>query len=84
MATRQPTNSDILKELRDMSGRISSLETWRTAQDAYKEALAQVKRDEKLAKDESRKSDIYKQVMIILGLLVAILTTAASTRGILR
>lgn len=84
MATRQPTNSDILKELRDMSVRISSLETWRLAQDAYKEALAQVKKDEKLAKDESRRSDIYKQVMIILGLLVAILTAMASTRGILK
>lgn len=93
---QQPTNSDLMKEIREVKSmqtsqgdRISTLELWKVSEDAYRAALARVKDEEednkfrKLRDGElSKRSEVLKQVGIILGLITAILYAYLSTKGI--
>lgn len=67
-----------------MNSRVASLETWRISQDAYKTALQEVRKEDKAKADQEKKSEIFKQVTIILGLVIAILTALAATQGVLK
>lgn len=85
----EPTNADIIKEVRSISDRLLIVEDWKRNEDAYRAALAKVKAEEKSAKVEARDDDvakrrteIMKQVGIVLGLVVAILYAYAATKGI--
>lgn len=85
----EPTNADIIKEVRTISDRLLIIEDWKRNEDAYRAALAKVKSEESSAKKEARDDDaakrrteIMKQVGIVLGLVVAILYAYAATKGI--
>lgn len=89
MAEHEPTNADIIKEVRSISDRLLILEDWKRNEDAYRAALAKVKSEEKETKSEAaaseyakRRTEIMKQVGIVLGLIVAILYAYAATKGI--
>lgn len=89
MPDKQPTNAEILQEVQAMSGRLLVIEDWKRSEDAYRAALAQVKAEEKESKTTSqnddfmkRRTEIMKQVGIVLGLIAAILYAYASTRGV--
>lgn len=86
---QQPTNADILKEIRDMSARVLILESWKTNEDAYRAALAQIKLDQENDRftglrdgELKRRTEVMKQIGIILGLIVVILYAYTSTHGI--
>ena len=81
MSAKQPTNYELLQEFQTMNSRVSSLENWRIASDAYKTALVEVRKEDKAKSDQEKKSEIFKQVTIILGLIIAILTTVAAANG---
>lgn len=89
MPNKQPTNADILSELKDLGKRVLVVEDWKRSEEAYRAALAQVKAEEKAAKSEAgndeymkRRTEIMKQIGIILGLVVLILSAYAATKGI--
>lgn len=82
MATNEPTNKEILKEIRDMNTRIIALETWKVSEDAFKAAMVLVRQEEKEAKYDSKRNEIFKQTSIILGLIATILAAYAATKGI--
>lgn len=89
MPTKNPSNSDILKELKTMNQRIDVLEQWKVSEDAYRAALKQIKRDDEESKytnlrdkELTSRTDIWKQVMIVLGLIIAGLYAYLATKGI--
>lgn len=89
MSDKQPTNKEIMKEVKGVGERLLILEDWKRNEDAYRAALAQVKADEKESKGEARADDmaqqwkgILKQAGIVLGLIAAILYAYAATKGI--
>lgn len=89
MAGREPTNADILKAVGDVSGRVTDLENWKLQEDAYRAALARIKDEEasdkmnNLKTDEAkRRTEIMKQLGIVLGLIIAILYAYMATKGI--
>lgn len=88
-SNKNPTNADLLKELKLMSQRIDVLEQWKVSEDAYRAALKQIKRDDEESKytklrdgELSSRTDIWKQVMIVLGLVIAGLYAYLATKGI--
>lgn len=96
MANKEPTNGDLLKEIKgvkDMqiaqSKDVTVLMNWKIQEDAYRAALAKVKSDEEQAKYQGlrdgeikRRTEIMKQIGIVLALIVAILYAYAATHGI--
>lgn len=89
MAAKEPTNAELLKELKEFGQRLLILEDWKRNEDAYRAALAKVKSEEKENKQSEqsdemikRRTEIMKQVGIVLALLIAILYAYASSRGI--
>lgn len=93
---RNPTNSDLLKGINEVKavqktqdGRIGALELWKVSEDAYRAALAKVKREEeesqytRLRDGELRKrTEVFKQIGIIAGIIIAILYAYSATHGI--
>jgi hypothetical protein len=89
MPGKEPSNTEILNELRDIGKRLGDLERWKISEDAYRAALAQVKRDEKEANHDAiaaeaitKRTELFKQAGIVLGLIAAILYAYAATKGI--
>lgn len=89
MSDQEPTNTEILNEIRGISARLLIIEDWKRNEDAYRAALAKVKSEEQQQKADSRSDDfakrrteIMKQVGIVLGLIAAILYAYAATKGI--
>lgn len=96
MSNKEPTNSDLLKEIKGVKDMqmsqakdISHLMNWKLQEDAYKAALKQVKHEEDQAKiagmrdgDFKRRTEIMKQAGIVLALIIAILYAYAATHGI--
>lgn len=82
MATNKPTYSELKDEISGVDMRVVTLERWRTKEEAFKAALLQVRKEEKETKLEAKKMEIYKQVLVVLGLLVTILTAIAATRSL--
>lgn len=90
---KEPSNSELIKEVRDMytglDGRVVHLENWKRNEDAYRAALSQVKNEELQDKtqtradaDSRRRTEILKQIGIVLGLIIAILYAYMATKGI--
>lgn len=96
MAAKQPSNSDILravKEVKDMQTSqakdINILMNWKIAEDAYRAALAKVKSEDEQSKytglrdnELKKRTELIKQIGIVVGLIVAILYAYAVTHGI--
>lgn len=85
----EPTLGDVLKEVQGFGNRLAVLENWKISEDAYRAALAQVKNEERQAKNDNnsaevnkRRLEILKQVGIVLALIAAILYAYAATKGI--
>lgn len=85
MATKNPTNADILAELKDMNYRIINLETWKIAEDAARKAIRDYKTSEYNAHKDTETKEwvkVAKQVGIVLGIVIAILYAYAATKGL--
>lgn len=89
MAHSEPTLSDVLDEVQKMNNRVVVLENWKVNEDAYRAALARVKEEEAKEKQEKshdillqRRTEIMKQVGIVLGLITVILYAYMATNGI--
>lgn len=89
MPNIEPSNAEILNAIKGVSDRVIVLEDWKRNEDAYRAALAKVKSEEQEAKVSSqaddfakRRTEIMKQVGIVLGLVAAILYAYAATKGI--
>ena len=93
---KEPTNADLLREfktVKDMQisqGKdISILMNWKVAEDAYRAALAKVKSDEEQSKFQGlrdgelkKRTELIKQMGIVIMLVIAILYAYAATHGI--
>lgn len=86
---KKPTNSDIYRKLDSMDLRLTSLESWKIAEDAAKKAVTDYqtredarRRDNSLTKESLAKREVLKQVGYILGLLGLALYVYLSTKGI--
>lgn len=96
MANRQPPNSEILKavkEVKDMQAaqarEIKVLTDWKQHEDAYRAALKQVKDEEAQEKttgqkdsDFQKRTEIMKQVGIVLALIIALLSAYGIAHGV--
>jgi hypothetical protein len=96
MAAKQPSNSDILKavkQLKDMqvaqAKDIGILMNWKIAEDAYRAALAKVKSDDEQSKYQGlrdnelkKRTELIKQAGIVVALIIAILYAYATTHGV--
>lgn len=89
MANTEPTSSEIIQSIKGVSDRVIILEDWKRNEDAYRAALAKVKDEEQQSRTTGeadafakRRTEIMKQVGIVLGLLAAILYAYAATKGI--
>lgn len=89
MAENEPTNAELLKEIKGLGDRLLILEDWKRNEDAYRAALAKVKAEEKEQKSSAqsdeiakRRTEIMKQVGIVLALVIAILYAYAASKGI--
>ena len=88
MPTAKPTTTQLDKDIKGIDMRVGSLENWREREELYKSVLADVKKQDIADQNEKRKSnlqaqkaDIYKQALIILGIVVTMLTAYAATRS---
>jgi hypothetical protein len=86
---RNPTNFDLLTEIRSMNTRIAALESWKIAEDAAKKAVAdyvQKEETQRMANLEVHKSRewiaLLKQAGVVLGIVISILYAYAATKGI--
>jgi hypothetical protein len=84
----EPTNKELGKELRGLDMRVDSLENWRDRQELYKQVLADVKaqdvkdqKEQRVSDIQSKKAELYKQALIIAGIIVTMLSAYAATRG---
>lgn len=89
MSPTEPTNAELDQEIKAIDNRVLTLEDWKRDEDAYRAAVARVKAEE--ATDRNRRAsdsetkkrtEIMKQVGIILALITAILYAYASTHGV--
>jgi hypothetical protein len=91
-AKRNPTNYDLLKEIKeikamyaDLDGRMNLQEAWKRDEDAYDKALSRVYTENKdKTADQVSKAwlKVLKEVYPILVVITAILYFYASTHGI--
>lgn len=93
---KEPTNADLLREIKGVKDMQSSqgkdigiLMNWKVAEDAYRAALAKVKGDEETAhyqvlrdSELKKRTEIFKQIGIIAGIVIAILYAYVATHGI--
>lgn len=90
MAQKQtPTNSDLLREIREVRDmqisqgqHIDTLLRWKEAQDIAKSAVDEYKRQEQSDRFDRQKKEILKQVGIVLGLVATVLYVYLQTKGI--
>lgn len=78
---KQPTNQDLLKELRDIKSvqnlqakDIEALKVWKMAEDAYRAALKQVRGEEADEKKEQQTAQLKSSAIKVLRDLSPILT----------
>ena len=81
--------ADVKEVVKEHGTDIKALKDWKTSEDAYRAAVAQVKKDEDansssaLRNEElKRRTEMIKQAGIVLGLVAAILYAYATTHGI--
>lgn len=89
MASKNPTNSDIMKKLDSMDGRLIVVENWRRETEIAKKAVEeyQAEQDRKQkAKLETKKTkettELIKQIGVVVAIIIAILYAWAATNGI--
>lgn len=89
---KQYSNNDLMKELsatraevKDVSGRLAALETWKISQDAGKAAVDEYRRQESSDKQAQGKENAYSllkdagpYILIILAGVAVVLYTYAS------
>lgn len=80
MTPRNPTNADLLKEIRDVKaivedhGRdINDLKNWKIAVEAAKEALKEYQAREESKREEPSNSKALAAVVGVIGLLTAVI-----------
>ncbi len=78
MSPKQPTNSDIYRKLDNMDVRLTSLESWKIAEDAAKKAVGEYKLGEVDMSRRKLYTDIGKFVAV-LALLAWIIIQYLST-----
>lgn len=79
VARQQPSNSDLLKEIKSMQssvtridGRVENLEVWRISSDASREAVEKYKRDERFAKTDKSKIEVAQALLPFIIALTAL------------
>lgn len=86
---KQPTNADLYKELKHMSGQINgmdarliSVEKVQFAEKVAKTAVDEYKRKESVERTVKIRTEVMQKVIYVLGLLGVALYAYLSSRGI--
>lgn len=82
MPKSQPTNADILKEVRSMNNRIAALEQWKQGTEIARAAVEEYKKEEQSIRDSRQRREIMKQVGVVLSLMAAILYVYLESRRV--
>lgn len=84
----EPTNKELGKELKGLDMRVETLENWKDRQELYKQVLADVKaqdikdqKDQRTNSIQIQRTELYKQAIIITGLVITLLTAYLATRN---
>jgi predicted acetyltransferase len=91
-AKKSPTNADLANEIRDVKKMVAPLvqdvqvlKDWKLQQDAYKDALASIKEEEKQSASEKEvvaRTEVWVKAGKVLGLIAVLLTAYLAGRGI--
>lgn len=84
---KQPTNQDLLKEIKAMSaivskidGRVFLLETWKIATDAASAAVDKYKANENKTSDSWINKELIKVLAIALGAIVSLIALIRTSK----
>lgn len=87
--TTQPTNRDLLKEIREVKAMqasqhqdIQTLKDWRRDLTIAKTAVDEYKSQERVDRQNRQKREVWKQAGIVLGLIATALYVYLQTKGI--
>lgn len=88
MAAKQPTNSVLLRELKDIKDMqlsqakdIDMLKNWKIAEDAAKAAVAKYKQDEQVKLDRDGKRKLIRDVGAFLSVLTILIWSIVEYLG---
>lgn len=72
------TNTDIIKKLELMDTRLSTIETWKIAQDAGKAAVDEYRRQENSVKATQEQQSVFDSIKTLVPYIVAVLCALAA------